>query len=91
MIKMLGSAIITTMELALTGLQIGRLALLGMRANFEESKAVQANGRLMLLEGLALLTAATEGHGSPVESHGNLRAIIRKNYARKEEMENERH
>jgi hypothetical protein len=88
---MLGSLLIATIDWALTGLQVGRLTLLGMQTNFDGGRAVQANGRLVLLEGLTLLTAATDGRASLVGSYDNLRAIIRNNHFGTDGVENERH
>ena len=87
---MVGLAMIATMESALAGLQMGHLALLRIQTKFDEGKAFQANGRLVLIEALALVSAAAKAQGEAFEPHRNLRTIIRNNYHEAEGVENER-
>ena len=53
---MMGLAMIATVETALAGFQMGRLALLEMQTKLDGRNAMQANGRLILIEALALLS-----------------------------------
>jgi hypothetical protein len=74
--EMMGLAMIATVETALAGLQMGRLALLEMQTKLDGRNAMQANGRLILIEALALLSYATiEAHGKTFEPHRKLRTI----------------
>jgi hypothetical protein len=60
----------------LAGFQMGRPALLDMQTKPDEGNAIQANGRLILIEALALLSYVTiEAHGKTFEPHRKLRTI----------------